>query len=415
MLAAAGVLGSVAVAQAQPPPPADQPPAPPAAEFGVAPAALPAAVSSAPPPAATFGTPSGPDAATPAAEPEKKPNPWRFTRFTWGNTASTKIFGVGGAYQGTEDEQYLMDFAFNLRYYALDTPSDTVYVNLGFGWTREVTNSDTTTKRGETQFKDLTIGTGYAHTLYQSANKATKTSASVSTSGVFPTSPTSRGTGKYFTLNAGGALIQQLELAGAKKDWFADVLAFGYVGYSHLFSNSYTATNGAGARYPRQVATSPNSPDDPFSPQVSGSSLTIDTARLSLTYYLSIYKDFSFGNVWGIDVPFKHQFPAGYCVSTSTGCVPVNASQTAVVPVTTFEVSFSYLLYETVRMDLGYQNVTPELSDNMGKRRSVFYGPEMTFFGNVAVYLDEMGTKIYNAASGKNKKLAEGRFSPIRN
>src|SRR4051812_25375934 len=93
MLAAAGLLGSVAVAKRRsergagpppavggpvggprptpppapaPPPPADRPPrappprAGPPAEFGGAPAALPAAVSAAPPPVATFGTPSGP-------------------------------------------------------------------------------------------------------------------------------------------------------------------------------------------------------------------------------------------------------------------------------------------------------------------------------------------------------------------
>src|SRR5205814_1081097 len=160
------------------------------------------------------------------------------------NTASTKIFGVGGPYQGTEDEVYSMDFTFTFRYYVIDTPQDTFNVNASMGWTRELTNSDTTAKRGETQFRDMSVGAGYSHTLYSSANKATKTALGPSMSLTLPTSAISRGEGKYAGLNLTAALIQAIELNGAKKDWFADVLALGYVTYSHLFSNGYVPVNG---------------------------------------------------------------------------------------------------------------------------------------------------------------------------
>ncbi len=78
-------------------------------------------------------------------------------------------------------------------------------------------------------------------------------------------------------------------------------------------------------------------------------------------------------------------------------------------PTTTFDVSLSYLLFNTTRIDLGYQSISPELVDNAGQRVSVFWTPAAVFYGNVALYID---TLIDKAMSPPDKKqaLRAGRF-----
>jgi hypothetical protein len=419
MLAAASVLGSVAVAQAQPappaPPPAEPPPPapvappapppPPAAEFGVAPAALPAApASSAPVPTVSFGSAPAPDSAT--ATPEKKGNPFFFTRFNWGNTASTKIFGVGADYGDKSDEQYTMEFSLSLRYYLLNETYDKVWVNAGLGFATELTNSDSTLKARQPLLNDTSIGAGYSHMVYRSADKSTFTTPSISATLVLPTSLASRAQSKYLSTRLGAGLVQGVPLGGPKSDWFSDVTFLGSVSWTHLFSNSTTAVNDLiAALYKRQTID----PEGFSSPQMSGSFLAKNSAALNFTYYLTIYKDLSLGNTWGVSIPDKYQGPAISCVQISTGCVALDKSVRALNPVTTFDIGLSYTFFNTARIDLGYQSIAPALGDNGGKRRSIFYGPDASFYGNVSVYLDTIIDKAISPA--EQKKLASSRFT----
>jgi hypothetical protein len=423
MLVSAGVLGSVAVAQAQQPAPPAAPPAPPPAppaappaqpppaEFGVAPAALPAApAASAPVPAVNFGTQPAGDTTTPApAAPEKKSNPFFFTRLTWGNTGSTQMFGIGKDYQGSEGQRFDMDFSLNLRYYAVNEPLDKLYFNAGLGLTTELTNSDVTSKKHTPYFKDLPLGVGYSHTVYRNADKTVVTSPSVSLSYSIPTSEASRAQGKFGSLSANLGLAQILPLAGPKSDWFSDIFIIGVAGWSHLFSKATTPVNdNVSIIRPRQGL-------DPLLPasqdQLSSGWLTHDNARLSLTYYLTIYKDLSLGNTWEVSMPFKYSGSSGQCVTIATGCVPVGASDPGSRNyTTTFDLGLSYVLFNTARIDLGYQNVSAALDDNKGLRRSIFYGPDSAFYGNVALYIDTILDKTLGLTEQK-KTAANGRFT----
>lgn len=440
-----GVLGLVSTAQAQPapappPPPAPAqpppppapgqpaatppPPAPPPADFGVAPAALPSAPvgSSAPVPTVSWGATPGADSVsnTPPAE-EKPQSPFYFTRFTWGNTLSASMFGVGGHdLIGHDGDQYLMSFTLNFRYYWLNKPLDKAYVNVNFEVDTEVTDttSTTTTTKHEPTPADLVISAGYSHTVFASANKEWKTALGFSVPFVFPTSKLSRDAGKYLTTGINGVVVEQASLAGSKSDWFPDVLGFGTIGYAHTFSKCTTACNGgAPASYDRSVAQlgTPAGQDiansEARSDQLSASRLALDKMKFNVTYYLSIYKDLSLGNTWELLVPFKSQLSNATVTNTPTGPVSVGGSSAPIVPTTTFDLSLSYLLFNTTRIDVGYQNITPELLDNAGRRVSVFWSPAAAFYGNVALYIDTLIDKAMTPPE-KKSALAVGRFRP---
>ncbi len=108
-------------------------------------------------------------------------------------------------------------------------------------------------------------------------------------------------------------------------------------------------------------------------------------------------------------LPFKHQF-SPTTITTPTGTVPLGTSTMGSLnPTTTFDISLSYVLFHTVRLDFGYQNVTPELVDNMGTRNSVFYSPGgATFYGNVSLYIDSLLDKALSPSDPK--KTSQGRF-----
>lgn len=450
-LAAAGVVGSATMAWAQPAPPAPPPDAPPAAQpppalapppaaqpaptappappppappppaapppvdFGVAPAALPAApVAAQPVPTVSWSGAPPSDTAAAAEEPEKPLNHFRLSRFTWSNQASAKLLGVGEDYLSTNDNQYLMDFTLNLRYYYVDTPKDQAYVNLNLGWTTELLNSDSSpsTYLREPFFKDMIVGAGYLRTVYQSDDKATKTQPLIAGSLVLPTAPASYDCGKRLGTNLATGVQQSLGLRGKKADLLPDVLGFATFAWNHTFWNADVCTNSAFNAIPQAVATIDNTVGTDETP--TGAYLAHDTLKFNLTYFLTIYKDLSFGNIWEIDLPYKYGASAA-CVAIENGqCVNPGSAITNVntmVPITTFDVSLSYLLYDVVRLDVGYTNQTLQLAED-GTRRSVFYSPDAIFYGNVAIYLDNIFDKA-KAAVEARKEYGQGRFHPL--
>jgi hypothetical protein len=149
--------------------------------------------------------------------------------------------------------------------------------------------------------------------------------------------------------------------------------------------------------------------DDTPDTQFAYLPLVHDKVKLDLTYYLTIYKDLSFGNTWDIAFPFRYA-PGATTLGIATGNVNLPTGATAFNPVTTFDVSLSYLLFDTVRLDLGYQNITPELVDHMGERNSVFYSVGgAVFYGNVALYIDPLIDRAMNPPD-KSKAQTAGRF-----
>lgn len=410
MLAAAGVLGSAAMAHAQPaPPPAPgdpapaaqpgqpAPPAPPPAEFGVAPAALPAApVGNAPVPTVNFGNqPAADTAAPPPPKPARKQNPLLLTRFNWSNTGSASIFGVGQDQQSSDGQSYSMDFSFNARYSFIATSQHRFFVNTNVSWGAELTDSGSTTKRSQWQFRDMSVGLGYQRNVYRNDSGVSITPLT-SFNVILPTSPQSQGTGRYATTSLNFGVMGGLPMA--KSDWFSDVFIIAVTGWSHLFSKGDTPVNETiGLQRPRM------GPDGiaAFNDQLSGTSVARNNARFLLAMYPTIYKDLNLNLSADLVLPFKQKFGAVSCVQLATGCVALGESMTALNPVTTFDIGVSYTLFNMTRIDLGYQHSTAQLDgDNAGKRRSFFYGPDAAFYTNVSVYIDSILDKTFNLTGG---------------
>jgi len=446
MLATASVLGSLSVAQAQPAPTspdsAATPPTPPApADPNVPSPADPNAPSptAAPQPSSASANtaqqaPSAPAfaplAPTPAAAPpaavapgpdqtSKKdskpqetasaqlglggPSPIRLSWFSWQQNASTKIFGIGRDYIGTNDESYSWDFAFTPRYSFINEKDDWAWVNLNIGWTVELTNSDTTTKQNQVLFNDLGVGLGYRHFFYRSEDDETSLFVGPLGSVTLPTSLASQNHGTYMNTSLGAGLGGNVKILGHESDWFPSIFVSSSASWRHLFARSYIPTK-SDLDWKRQSASGSTLLSD----QLSGVPFAMNTAAFNLGYYLTIYKELSFGNVWSLQVPFRHDFEAGGgtgCdASTLTDpCVTAqrNPNRSLGTPVTSFDVSLGYIVAGLAWVSVGYNNTTPQLGPD-GQRRNVFYSPDSQFYLSTILFMDS----IYNKLKPQDEKKA---------
>lgn len=407
------------LAQPAPAQPAQPEPTPPPPIDVTSPAQNPAA----PPPS------GGPVTAWGAQQPtadkaeevtRDKPNPFTFSRFTWNNSTSTKLVGVGGPFQGSEDAVYAMDFGFNLRYAFLNQDIQKAYVNAELGWQVELTNSDTTYLEHEPLLRDLNVSAAYTRAVYQSVDKETKTSPIAGVGMVFPTSLTSRSQGRLFSTGLSAGVIHQQKLAGSKATWFPDILVFGTASWSHLFSK-YTTPYKDDLNYVRQTLSGAST----LSGDLSPIPFAHDTLRLGLTYFLGIYKDsLSFGNTWRVAVPFKYDF-ASTCVQTSTGCAPIDKTQNPAVSITTFDASLSYSIPQNLgRFDIGYVNEIRQLGENGLLQNPIYssqFQSEAQFYVNLVAYFDGIYDKSAKALRNRQstattkRQIAElPRYSGLR-
>ncbi|WP_437978047.1 hypothetical protein WMF11_15795 [Sorangium sp. So ce295] len=440
LLVAAGVLGSISVASAQTPP--AQPTAPPVDPTPLQPTEQPAAPAPAAPgaPAAVPGAPAAAPVAAPPAEPAppaqpqppaEAPSPpetsrpdsgavspvvqwnqataadsmqeedeetnlrWRGTTFTWNQAGSTTLFGVGGEY-APDIQVYGWDFTLRPSYYLLDRPKDKVSLSAEIGWLVELTNSDITADRRETQLKDASLGAQYRRELWQSggANKGDyKTDAAMRLRVILPTSPASWNSGKYFTLSLGPQITQKVKLLGSKASGLNDVTARLGVMYAHLFSRSFTPVNGDLNR-PRMNPSGEVAPDE----QLSGTSFVMDRLTVSLDFSLPLYKDLSMATSFALLPQWKHGFE-DLCAEIATGCAPVESRGETYHPSTSFDINLNYPVYEVVDLTLGYNNTTRQLGEG-GQRRNFFYSPDAQFYLDINANLDV----IYSKVTGRGKK-----------
>jgi hypothetical protein len=335
--------------------------------------------------------------------------------FNWNQTATTTALGVGRDNIGGEDEEYSWEFAFTPRFYFVDTPVHQAYVNARIGWQTELTNSNMTTDRRETQFEDVSLGLGYFVTAYASKSKDSRYSPGLTASLAFPSSKLSRGQGKYLGTSLTFAQIGQVSLLGPKAKGLNSLTVSANVTWSHLFARSYNPTN-EDLNVPRQSAAGVSYLSD----QVSMRSFAMNRLKLGVSYFIPLFDELVLSNAWAITENYKHDYKDG---GTGTGCDVQILNQPCVVAQrdptrvtrsvnTTFDVGLSYDFFESsLRWGVGYQNDTNQIGDD-GKRRSVFYSPGSAFYMDISVLFDGVYRKIDKAIDRKAAlNAASGRLS----
>lgn len=397
------------VALAQQPAPAAQPApdGPAAAPAPAAPATTPGATGPGPdasqPGAAA--APAAPAADTTKVAPQPKdtaPEPliWRGTTFTWTNAATTTMLGLGSDQIGFEDDFYGMDWVLSPQLFVLDLKDDKIILSAEAGVSLEITDSGTTTKKREPQFRDTQLGVAYNRNIWGSEDKEWLTSGSVRARAVFPSSPTSQAQGRYLVSSLGATLTQQIRLLGNEADGLNNLTVQGSFTWSHLFARSYQATNPDLER-DRQSASGANISSD----VLTTSSMDIDRIIPGVTFILPLYKDIALTTAFRLIGRFKHRFEgtgADVCQDSLGGCVSADRApegqDIAYTTNSTFDIALSFPVYDVVGLNVGYNNETLTLGED-GQSRNVFYSPGAQFYLDLVANIDI----IYSKASGREK------------
>lgn len=344
---------------------------------------------------------------TASEDTEKKPSKlaWRGTTFTWNHSATTTLVGIGRDNIGSEDEVYAWSFVFKPNFYLVDLPKDKLTATVEIGWNTELTDSPTTVEKRETLFQDLTVGTKYSRTLFESGGKDKgeyKTTVALSGRLRFPTSKFSANQGKYLTTFLGPSVSQQIKILGLNASGLNNITAGVSATWGHLFSRSYTPTN-PDLNWTRQNATGQTILSD----QLASGSFATNTLATTLTIGLPLFRELELSTAFGLLANFKHDFEAGGSGSNcdvyvpNKGCVEAQRDPTRTLyqPSTSFDLSLSYPIVEVVDLAIGYQNITRQIGEN-GQRRNMFYSPDAQFYLDITANLDA----IYSKISGRDSK-----------
>ncbi len=338
-------------------------------------------------------------------------NPFRNSWFTINANASTKTFGVGRDYIGTEDEVVSTDYAFTPRYSFLNSKKDWAWVGLNINWAVEHTNSDSTTYKNQTLFGDLGVQSAYNHTFLRSKGglfflggpRAAVT---------LPTSLASQGQGIYARTNLGLGALGNVPFH--EGDWFNGVFLATGATWQHTFSNSNVPYNEELLNRPRQGLSY-----QPVGAQLmdqshmlNGRFLTHDQLAMNLNGWFGIYGDLALGLGMGLQLPWRYEPTGAECLQLQTGCVDVksgvnNAQPQSNIPVTVFDASLNYTLMGVTWLTAGYNNSNRQLGED-GTRENYFYSPSSQFYVSAILMLDTMYNKY--KASQKAKQSAS---SPV--
>jgi hypothetical protein len=339
------------------------------------------------PPAVQADTGEKPDEEGEADEQDELP--WRGTNLVWDQSASGQTVGLGQDYQ-SDNPSYEMSLALKPVYYVYDDAEQDVSVRGDIGVFRELTNSDTTTKRGETSLTDAQLFGAYSRQLYEDGDYKTKfgVKAPVLT---FPTSNVSASNGRILGLGSSLSLGQRVPLAGSDAEALQTLAFVASVGYAHWFTETTVPTN-PDLQRERQDVGGRTIPSD----QLGGATFAAHQVSLALGAELAITERVSWGNafswrpVWSYDL-------ADACIQIQSGCVQAdgidNPSNHSVITLFSSEVGVQ--VFDEMSVSVGYTNLTLQLGPD-GQRRNIFYSPEARVFLAVTGHLDE----IYKTATG---------------
>jgi hypothetical protein len=319
----------------------------------------------------------------PNAKPAKKePLPWAGTTLGWDHSATTETLGVGQDVQ-TLNPTYEWTLMLSPRYKVFSDDDQSISLSAGMGLSREFTNSDITTQRGEWTLTDWSLAAAYSRTLVQEDEYTTGLSVTLPSLS-FPTSNFSQDNGKLLGVQGKVGLSQSIPLAGGSATAFKSVSISGLAAYGHAFTEATTATGAELARTRTGLNAEPT-----ISDQISGAPNAKHQVIAGFGASLAILDELSLGTTFQWRPNWKYlPTEADITLDNGVAVTPdrLDDAQNFVV-LTMFGADISYQPIKELSVSGGYVNVANQL-DPFGQRRNMFYSPNARFYLTVTGHLD---------------------------
>jgi len=277
---------------------------------------------------------------------------------------NTQTVGVGSDYQSS-NPTYEMSLSLRPRYYLHTSTDHEVYLSGRADVIREITNSDVTTREGETTLSDFTLFAAHKWKLVEgSTDTWLLTYLPVVT---FPTSNFSQNNGTILGLGARFWFNQTFKLAGTSWPVFQRAHVGAIAAYNHTFSQATTGTNPA----IRRVRLEPDGKTY-AGDQLTGSAFPHTEVTLQALFIAELTEKIA---LW-FDASYRPTWLYGFSsvdICTQTGCAPVQPSSsqspTTYVPTTSFGANIYFDVIPELTFGAGYTNIALQLAPD-GQRRS---------------------------------------------
>lgn len=325
---------------------------------------------------------------------------FRETLLVWDNSVTAQTLGLGKSYQSA-NPTYETSLSLRPRYYLVEREGHTVYLAGRVDLVHEFTNSDVTTRRGETTLTDATLLAAYRRTLHRGPGHATLATAALPVL-TLPTSKFSYSNGTLLGLGAELRLSHEAFLTGESEAVLRRVSLAAIVGYQHTFTRAVVPIDPDLHRL-RLDPEGRTVPGD----QLTGAAFPAHELRLSarlvagVTDRLRWLTEFSYRPTW------KYGFAddVRVCGVVSTGCSTVTSQADPVtyLVVTAFETAVSYDVIDALAVAVGYVNVEQQPGLD-GQRRNVFYAPGAQLYLSLIGYLDAVAVRASGTEPGASSR-----------
>lgn len=331
--------------------------------------------------------------------------PWHDTYLYWDHQLSASTLGVGQDYQ-SRDPVYTMTIGLRPRYYFLENARLSLSARADLGVLSERTNSDTTTERGEWSATDFELFGAFDYRLRETREDYTDLLLRLPRV-ILPTSKVSFDSGKLLTLGTRVALRESVALEGRGATFFPSVDLVAKAEYGYLFTNDRVPTNSGLER----IRLDPEGRSI-VSDQLNGATFARHSAAFGASALLQVHRralwttSFEVRPAWTYPVDHDVQV-CGVVLTGCTRATGISDPQTRSV-LTYFSSDVWLTVTDTLSVTLGYANLTAQLGPD-GRRRSIFYSPEATFFATLSVGLDQ----LYSGVAQRNHQSANGSHEPV--
>jgi len=297
---------------------------------------------------------------------------WHDSSAIWQQRATTQTLGIGGDYQSA-DPYYDWVFYLRPRYYLWETGTSSFSLRGQLAGSVELTNSDTTARRGEFEIQDTIIALAPEHAFVKDGEYLTDLTLSLPRF-VIPTSRAGYESGKILQVGLRALLVQAFPLREGQ-DWLARAFVGIRGGYDYQFARSIVPESSTLDRVTTDLGGHLVTND-----QLAGAAMAEHTGVIHGIVHADIFKDFlGIESEFGLDPAYKFALPAATPVcNVSTGCVePTDVKDPTRLAVTTYlDAYVDVLLFDhALKASAGYENITGQMGMD-GERRSFFWSPD---------------------------------------